>query len=232
MSDPITHQEAGTSVRAQTFPFMKLPTELRLQVYRHLLISKHTVGMKKDEDEDEGVHDLHPEILRTCQQVYDEAVEVLYGENTFDIYLIDHSNPNASRVKRAKAWVAFWWKENKQIGALTRFLDDHPDLTHLFLGFTGKAVETEAVRTAIERALQGHNGPVRLEVCVENPLSQKGIDFCWQLKSIISRNSAPIYAAQTEFPRTDYPPFVKVDSTDSALKRQKRKAVRYIMLRL
>ena len=81
--------------------------------------------------------------------------------------------------------------------------------------FTGKAVE--AVRIAIERALQGHNGPVRLEVlvvCVEN-------HFFWQLKSIISRNPLSMlhkWNSQEQITLL----------LTAQTKRQKRKAVRYL----
>src|SRR5712664_1176146 len=129
MSNEAVHQEAAAplleSSKTETaFPFMRLPAELRLQVYRHLLRSKYELFMKRCPYHSTS-SDLHPSILRTCHQVHDEAVQVLYEENVFCIHYINEDNPNTSRVKRARARVIsiFEW-ESWCINALTRFLHD------------------------------------------------------------------------------------------------------------
>jgi hypothetical protein len=77
--------DVATGAPLQTpFPFMKLPIELRL---RELLLQPESEGDLRMKSS--GLHCLHPNILQTCHQVYDEAVEVLYGENVFYINDID-----------------------------------------------------------------------------------------------------------------------------------------------
>ena len=60
---------------------------------------------------------------------------------------------------------------------LAEFLDDHPDLTHSFIEFTEKTLETENILIAVEEALRGHDGLIHLEIYVSNLVSQNFIDF-------------------------------------------------------
>ena len=181
-------------VMTQPFPFMKLPIELRLEVYRELLRSEDPVYRKKNIWP--GNH-LHPNILQTCRQVYDEAKEVLYGENLFSLYKNNPGDPNASRVKRARAFIGISHSSTvsgplepdmKDIETLNQFLRDQPNLTHLFLCL-GRFCGVEALQIAVEGALQRCNSLVALEVYVDQtPLTPKSIAFCWRLDSIIRRN--------------------------------------------
>lgn len=58
------------------------PTEVRLQIYRELLLVDDEEYEEIELDELEGL-DLHPAILRGNRKIHDEAASVLYGENTF-----------------------------------------------------------------------------------------------------------------------------------------------------
>ena len=98
-----TRQEARAPVQ-ELFSFMKLPVELRLRVYREVLQTELRSEQQVIIDDsgicgvDNEVYDLHPNILQTCRQVHDEAMEVLYDGNTFMIQYIDRDNPSLSRV--------------------------------------------------------------------------------------------------------------------------------------
>lgn len=82
--------------------FLSLPPEVRVQIYGHLLIHSSSIkpqllrapeyysGIQRAQRalsnlRSQPVRDFSPEsaILRTCRQVYLEAMPVLYGENTF-----------------------------------------------------------------------------------------------------------------------------------------------------
>jgi hypothetical protein len=196
---------------------MKLPIELRLQVYRELLLQPESEGDLRMKSS--GLHCLHPNILQTCHQVYDEAVEVLYGENVFYINDIDPDNRNAPRVKHVIAYVFSSidgsTPNKRQLMVLTDFLHARPDLTHLFLNF-GWDFEEEAVQTAVEGLLQRHNGLIDLDVCVHAPLTPKGIAFSWRLYSILKQNRQKRDGARSAeettgelYDTTTCPPFVK-----------------------
>jgi hypothetical protein len=158
---------------------------------------------------------LHPSILRTCHQVYEEAMEVLYGENVFYVRNIDRDNPNVSRVKRGKSHIFARTRndvDERRITILTRFLHDCPDMTHLFL-WLGWDLEVESLQIAVDMALRGHNGVINLEVNVNTPLTPRSIAFCWHLYSIIRRNRSrgtpPEETTQELYDVSVCPPFVK-----------------------
>jgi hypothetical protein len=192
MFQQISHQpeETGAAVQEREdlnhFPLLKLPRELRLKVYRELLRSENDLLMG-DCSTFPCINGLDLGILLTCKQVHDEAVDVLYGENIFQAIPIPNlypDNRNIFRVRRARVHV------HDYATVLGEFLDDHPDLTHLFLEFTKTALEREYILLAVEEALQRHCGLVDLKVHVRvrNPLSQSTIDFCWRLYSVVRRN--------------------------------------------
>ncbi|SLM33677.1 hypothetical protein LPUS_00809 [Lasallia pustulata] len=58
------------------FPFLSLPAELRNVIYRHLLVGGPDTTAPP-----------HAQILRTCKQVNHEATDILYAENTFNLYV-------------------------------------------------------------------------------------------------------------------------------------------------
>lgn len=76
------------------FKFLRLPAEIREEVYRYLLVSPKPVmvragWMRMYEREKPG---LNTEILRVNQQINTEAVRILYSENVFLYRLRDPRN--------------------------------------------------------------------------------------------------------------------------------------------
>ncbi|KAK6220043.1 hypothetical protein QIS74_05545 [Colletotrichum tabaci] len=71
------------------FLFMNLPLEIRQKIYKEILVAKNPIRVRQ------GWSAVYPrnrplvetDILRVCRQVRNEAVNVLYGENTF-LYLL------------------------------------------------------------------------------------------------------------------------------------------------
>ena len=62
-----------------TFNFEGLPAEMRLKVYRELLVSP----MEIDPVHGRDAMRFHPAILRVSRKIHNEADAVLYGENVF-----------------------------------------------------------------------------------------------------------------------------------------------------
>ena len=62
------------------FPFLKLPTELRLQTYRYCLVQDKPMEAYPRTDHPTG---LTLSLLRTCKAMHDECAQVLYSENDF-----------------------------------------------------------------------------------------------------------------------------------------------------
>ncbi|ORY12643.1 hypothetical protein BCR34DRAFT_563448 [Clohesyomyces aquaticus] len=85
-----TLQPAPTSSSQETphaFPFLSLPTELRLRIYSLLLVNPSVyfllvVGPPRPRPYNDR-KPLYPAILRTCRKIHSEAVSVLYGANTW-----------------------------------------------------------------------------------------------------------------------------------------------------
>jgi hypothetical protein len=78
--DPQYPNPASSS---STSPFLRIPVELRLYIYRHLLVSPITIGEPRPRD----FGKIHPGILRTNRQIHNEARSILYAENTFRLFL-------------------------------------------------------------------------------------------------------------------------------------------------
>ncbi|KAK7519306.1 uncharacterized protein IWZ02DRAFT_433845 [Phyllosticta citriasiana] len=75
----------------KTSPFLRLPGELRNQIYEHLLTSPSLPSLQQKA---RNCHtatacsklpraDIHPAILSTCRQIHAEATPILYARNTF-----------------------------------------------------------------------------------------------------------------------------------------------------
>lgn len=66
------------------YSFFTLPAELRELVYAELLLSDSAfrLGHHGPYSHEER-RQLHPQILRVCHTIYEEASRVLYGDNTF-----------------------------------------------------------------------------------------------------------------------------------------------------
>ncbi|KAL7823214.1 hypothetical protein V8C26DRAFT_435461 [Trichoderma gracile] len=74
--------------------FMGIPTEIRLQIYRDLLIAEQPIQVFGGWKQLYWKEDLRLStgILRVCKAVYEEACTVLYGANTFLYLLRDPSS--------------------------------------------------------------------------------------------------------------------------------------------
>ncbi|RYP73710.1 hypothetical protein DL771_003423 [Monosporascus sp. 5C6A] len=69
----------------QPFPFLKLPLEIRFQIYALLLVCPEPIFLTKPIIEDPGpAGPVHTAILRVCRQVYGEASPVLWRDNVFE----------------------------------------------------------------------------------------------------------------------------------------------------
>ena len=90
---------------------LSLPLELRLQIYGYIFPPEPQVipylksSWKK--------HSLAPSILRTCKQIHDEALPILYSKNTFLIsdpelvlrWLISIGRLNIKLLRNIRIWV-------------------------------------------------------------------------------------------------------------------------------
>ncbi|KAI9861266.1 MAG: hypothetical protein M1813_005439 [Trichoglossum hirsutum] len=129
---------------------LRLPPELRLEIYRLLLLSDRSVRMTWSQDKDSPFppNCLFPAILRTCRIIYDEAAGVLYGENVFRSHRIDDTNNNAAFIKRAKLVIGIVRPEDGEddVSKLQDFLENHPNLEHLVLEFGSNLLEDSKLR--------------------------------------------------------------------------------------
>lgn len=83
---PLIPFQRKRRVPSKPFPFLQLPSEIRIKVYRHFF----------DDDEDDHVLDLAPSnykrfhrklgIMRVSRQVHDEATHYFYSTRTFRIF--------------------------------------------------------------------------------------------------------------------------------------------------
>jgi hypothetical protein len=76
------------------FTFLGLPGEIRNRIYRLLLRKSAHIGS--------GRQALSSQILRTCRLVHDEAISILYGENTFQFRIYNIAGPFYDNQSRAR----------------------------------------------------------------------------------------------------------------------------------
>ncbi len=149
-------------------PILRLPPELRLKIYRLLLLSDQTIRMvwREDSDSFPRPNCLFPAILRTCRVFYNEAADVLYGENVFRAHRIDDTNDNAASILRAKFVIGIDDPEDGEVDAskLLSFLENHPKLEHLVLQFGFNLLEDSKLRAIISHALYRCSYSSRLTV--------------------------------------------------------------------
>ncbi|KAI9776629.1 MAG: hypothetical protein M1835_005460 [Candelina submexicana] len=80
-----------SSIAVPLSPFLCLPAELRIEVYKLLLVSSSCIMdpnkcLKDSEDREMPlliIPDIDAAILRTCQSIYKEAIGILYQMNRF-----------------------------------------------------------------------------------------------------------------------------------------------------
>ncbi|RYP90369.1 hypothetical protein DL770_003516 [Monosporascus sp. CRB-9-2] len=77
----------------QPFPFLRLPLEMRLQIYALLLVRPEPIFLTKPVIQERGpAGPVHTAILCVCHQVYDEASPVFWRDNVFEFsYLWLHA---------------------------------------------------------------------------------------------------------------------------------------------
>ena len=60
--------------------FLSIPPELRNRIYQYVLIEEPYIDINTSAEEKEGAQ---PALTRTCHQIRDETLPVLFGRNTF-----------------------------------------------------------------------------------------------------------------------------------------------------
>lgn len=138
-------------------PIFRLPPEIRLKIYRLLLLSDNTVRMVwlQDNDSYRRPNCLFPAILGTCHFIKNEAMEVLYGENVFRAHRINDKSNNAASIMRAKFVIGIINREDGEDDAsnLASFLGSHPNLRDLVLEFGFDLLEDSDLRDVVSDAL-------------------------------------------------------------------------------
>lgn len=128
-------------------PLFRLPRDLRLQVYSHLLTSPQPIHWPIEHQS----HSLTPQLLRTCRPIYEEAAHVLYQTNTptfahpSDANMFAHALSNRSfacliphitlriRSNDTRLWTG-WFNTNAAERSLVR---DLPGLRRLTIRYRG-----------------------------------------------------------------------------------------------
>ncbi|KAI4694269.1 hypothetical protein J4E81_006485 [Alternaria sp. BMP 2799] len=83
------HKRSLRKLVGPPFPFLKLPTELRVEIYRYCLVAYKPIQPYGEHLSDMVFFSsnrstrLAFSLLRTCKAMHDECAEVLYGENEF-----------------------------------------------------------------------------------------------------------------------------------------------------
>ncbi|KAF5664123.1 hypothetical protein FHETE_7232 [Fusarium heterosporum] len=88
---PGSSSEVNTKINDPRRSLLTLPAEIRLTIYRHLLVSAHLSVLCPIPDgfrivNEEPFHPesrLYPQILQTCKMINNEATSMLYSENLF-----------------------------------------------------------------------------------------------------------------------------------------------------
>jgi hypothetical protein len=65
------------------FPFLKLPTELRVEIYQYSLITCKPIVFRSEKDRIHRDDKISVNLLRTCHQINSEGSQVFYGDNKF-----------------------------------------------------------------------------------------------------------------------------------------------------
>ena len=161
-------------------PILCLPPEIRLKIYRLLLLSNQTVRMKWLQDDDNYIYHpncLFPTILSTSQFIYNEAIGVLYGENVFRAHRIDDSNKNAALITRAKYIIGNTDRGYGKDDAmnLERFLYRQPDLKLLVLEFRPYLLEDDKLECILSNALteSGYSSTLRVRSDLQSRTSSE-----------------------------------------------------------
>lgn len=88
---PPTDMATSVPCSGNVFHFMKLPPEIRLLIYKKLLVCNGGAGCSFCPcwHHDHYNHSFglfsYPDILRTCKRIYNEASSILYTDNIFEL---------------------------------------------------------------------------------------------------------------------------------------------------
>ncbi len=87
--------------------FLDFPGDIRNLIYHHLLVDNAFDPECWIRQRHRRKH-LFPEIMRTCQQIHDEAVYILYGRNYFTIE-INYDKIWSCEIRCTEAWQLLCW---------------------------------------------------------------------------------------------------------------------------
>lgn len=156
-------------------PFLRLPPEIRLKIYRLLLNSEDTIRMQFPYSDEYYLrypaNSLFPAILCTCHLIYGEAIDVLYKENVFRAHRVDDSNKNAALITRAKFMVGVSECGVVDALSLAQFLDTHPNLKFLKLAFHNGYLENGQALKVVSEALvkSGYSSALSVFSDIQSP---------------------------------------------------------------
>lgn len=142
--------ESKLSTTVKLPPILRLPPEIRLKIYRLLVLSDLSLRMDRPHTFDCRPKYIFPAILSTCHLIHGEAVDVLYRENVFRAHRIDESNINAALITRAK-WV-IKYGDLDTLG-LPKFLHTHPNLNPLKFDFKNCLLDNKEIRDFLSDGL-------------------------------------------------------------------------------
>lgn len=106
----------------QPSPFLRLPRELRDEIYRYSLCQEPLIEITRWTlvDRDPSFKCPSPGLLRTSRQIYHESIEILYSKNTFAFEKPSHffvfaeeiGPENRERVKKICIRIFWGWKDD------------------------------------------------------------------------------------------------------------------------
>jgi hypothetical protein len=179
----------GNHQKESRISFLTVPVEVRLCVYRYLLISEgfpvicpDPSGLRLLGPENYDVpYWLHPQILATCRQINEEGTRMLYSENLFRRQLLWRSvytgsgrrvwprldssplkRTNLEYISRIRLFGSYhlWFRANLDLKVLREF----SSLRELELRIDKADVrDLKALLTLIMRAVRDHQKPIRLK---------------------------------------------------------------------
>jgi len=88
----------------QPFPFLSLPPEIRNKIYRYLLTRAGPIRSPHRPRQYARPSNVQPCILATSRQIHNEAVRILYQENSLEIYVSDAVYMPAAHVELVERW--------------------------------------------------------------------------------------------------------------------------------
>lgn len=169
---------------------MRLPTEIRLKIYRLLLLSEASIRMQVPyhKPEDFPPNCLFPAILSTCHLIYGEAMDVLYKENVFRAHRVNNKNNNAALITRAKFVIGATRGGVEDALRLAKFLKIHLNLKLLRLDFDNGYLEKRKVLKIVSKALvkSGYSSALGVFSEFESPKSSFNKK---QLKQVVAQNA-------------------------------------------